>query len=88
MFIPMLLSPLLCFLSSYILTAVGILPFLNGVSVPTGTPIILAGFLTGGWRTAVWQVVLVALQFAIYLPFFKMMDKQALAEEAKETANA
>lgn len=88
MFIPMLLSPLLCFLSSYLLTAIGILPYLNGVSVPTGTPIILAGFLTGGWRTAIWQVVLVALQFGIYLPFFKMMDKQALAEEAQETANA
>lgn len=88
MFIPMLLSPLFCFLLSYIFTAIGVLPYLNGVGVPTGTPIILAGFLTGGWRTAIWQVVLVALQFGIYLPFFKMMDKQALAEEAKETANA
>ena len=88
MFIPMLLSPLLCFALSYIFTAIGILPYLNGVGVPTGTPIILAGFLTGGWRTALWQVVLVALQFGIYLPFFKMMDKQALAEEAAETANA
>lgn len=88
MFIPMLLSPLLCFTLSYIFTAIGILPYLNGVGVPTGTPIILAGFITGGWRTAVWQVVLVALQFAIYLPFFKMMDKQALAEEAQETVNA
>ena len=57
------------------------------LGVPTGTPIVLAGLLTGGWRVAVWQVVLVALQFAIYLPFFKMMDKQALAEEAQETAN-
>ena len=88
MFIPMLLSPLCCFLLSYVLTAIGILPYLNGVGVPTGTPIILAGFLTGGWRTALWQVVLVALQFVIYLPFFKMMDKQALTEEAAETANA
>ena len=87
MFIPMLLSPLVCFGLSSILTLVGILPFLNGVGVPTGTPIVLAGLLTGGWRVAVWQVVLVALQFAIYLPFFKMMDKQALAEEAQETAN-
>lgn len=84
MFIPMLLSPLVCFLLSYVLTLVGILPYLNGISLSTGTPLILAGFLAGGWRTAIWQVVLVAIQFFIYLPFFKMLDKQALAEEAQE----
>lgn len=88
MIIPMLLSPLCCFTLSYILTAIGILPYLNGISLAAGTPIILAGFLAGGWRTALWQVILVALQFVIYLPFFRMMDKQALAEEAQETANA
>lgn len=82
MFIPMLLSPLCCFGLSYIFTAIGILPYLNGISLSTGTPIILAGFITGGWRTAIWQVVLVIIQFGIYLPFFKIMDKQALAEEA------
>lgn len=84
MFVPVVLSPLLCFAASYIFTAIGVLPYLNGISVPTGTPIILAGLMAGGWRTAIWQVVLVALQFVIYLPFFKVMDKQALAEEAKE----
>ena len=88
MLIPMLLSPLCCFTLSYIFTAIGILPYLNGISLSTGTPLILAGFLAGGWRTAIWQVVLVAIQFVIYLPFFKMMDKQAVAEEAQEAANA
>ena len=42
---------------------------------------LLSGFLTGGWQAAVWQAVLVALQFAIYFPFFKMLDKQACADE-------
>ena len=81
MLIPMILSPLACFLSSYLMTSIGVLPYLNGIQLSTGTPVVLAGFLAGGWRAAVWQVVLVALQFAIYFPFFRMVDKQALEEE-------
>ena len=81
MLIPMILSPLCCFLSSYLMTSIGVLPYLNGIQLSTGTPVVLAGFLAGGWRAAIWQVVLVALQFAIYFPFFRMVDKQALEEE-------
>ena len=86
MFVPMLLSPLVCFLSSYLLTVVGILPYLNGIQLSTGTPVVMAGFLAGGWQGALWQVVLVALQFAIYFPFFRIVDKQALAEEQSAKA--
>lgn len=81
MLIPMIVSPLLCFFSSYIMTLIGVLPYLNGVSLSTGTPVILSGFLTGGWQAAVWQIVLVALQFAVYFPFFRIVDKQAVEEE-------
>lgn len=81
MFIPMIAGPLLSFVISYAATVAGIVPVLNGVQLSTGTPIIMAGFLTGGWIAALWQVLIVALQFVIYLPFFKMMDKQAYEEE-------
>ena len=81
MLIPMILSPLACFLSSYLMTSIGVLPYLNGIQLSTGTPVVLAGFLAGGWRAAIWQVVLVALQLVIYFPFFRMVDKQALEEE-------
>ena len=86
MLIPMILSPLCCFLSSYILTSIGVLPYLNGIQLSTGTPVVLAGFLAGGVPAAIWQVVLVALQFAIYFPFFRIVDKQAL--EAEQAAAA
>lgn len=86
MFIPMIFAPLLSFVLSYAATILGIIPVLNGVQLSTGTPIIMAGFLTGGWRAAVWQLVLVALQFVLYLPFFKMMDKEAYDEEASAEA--
>ena len=85
MLIPMIVTPLLSFGLSYLLTVLGVLPYLNGLQLSTGTPVLLSGFLTGGWRAAVWQIVLVAMQFAIYFPFFKICDKQAVAEE-KETA--
>lgn len=81
MLIPMILSPLLCFLSSYIVTVIGLVPYLNGIQLSTGTPVVLAGFLAGGWQAAVWQIVLVALQFAVYFPFFRIVDKQAVEEE-------
>lgn len=81
MFVPMILSPLICFASSYAMTLAGILPYLNGIQLSTGTPVLLSGFLAGGWVAAVWQVVLIALQFAIYFPFFRIIDKQALSEE-------
>lgn len=86
MFIPMIFAPLLSFVLSYAATVVGIVPVLNGLQLSTGTPVIMSGFLTGGWVAALWQVAIVALQLVIYLPFFKMMDKQAYEEEtAAET---
>lgn len=81
MLIPMILSPLCCFLTSYLMTSIGVLPYLNGIQLSTGTPVVLAGFLAGGWRAAIWQIVLVALQAVLYFPFFRMVDKQALEEE-------
>lgn len=87
MFVPMIFAPLLSFVLSYAATVVGIVPVLNGLQLSTGTPVIMSGFLTGGWVAALWQVAIVVLQLVIYLPFFKMMDKQAYEEEtAAETA--
>ncbi|MCD7806348.1 MAG: PTS transporter subunit EIIC [Lachnospiraceae bacterium] len=84
MLAPMLLSPLCCFGLSYLATSIGIIPYLNGIQLSTGTPVILSGFLAGGIRVAIWQVVLICVQFAIYFPFFRIVDKQAL--EAEESA--
>ena len=81
MFIPMIAAPLVSFILSYAATLIGIVPILNGIQVSTGTPIIVGGFLAGGWQAAVWQVVVVAIQFVIYLPFFKVMDKEAYEQE-------
>ncbi|MBF4694460.1 PTS sugar transporter subunit IIC [Fusibacter ferrireducens] len=83
--IPMILAPLVAFLLSYFMTVIGVLPYLNGIQLSTGTPIVFAGILAGGWRAGLWQLVIVVIQFFIYLPFSKICDKQILDEEALES---
>jgi PTS system cellobiose-specific IIC component len=81
MFIPFLLCPLITFTLSYVVTSLGIVPFLNGTEIATGTPVIFSGLLCGGWRVALWQIFLIVVQMCIYFPFFRVLDKQALEEE-------
>lgn len=86
MFIPMILVPLANFILTYVMTLIGIVPYLNGIQLSTGTPVLLSGFLAGGWVAAVWQIVLIVVGTVIYFPFFLTCDKQALAEEKAAAA--
>jgi PTS system cellobiose-specific IIC component len=66
---------------AYFLTVVGILPPVGGVGTPTGTPVILSGFIQGSWRIAAFQAVALLIRFAAWYPFFKIADKMAVDEE-------
>lgn len=57
-------------------------------SVPWTTPTLLNGFLiTGGdWKAVVWQAICLVIAVAGYWPFFRVLDKKALAEEQGEVA--
>ncbi len=81
MLIPLILTPIITFSLSYLFTSIGILPVMNGMEIPLGTPIVLSGMLCGGWKLALWQIALVLIQMACYFPFFKILDNQALQEE-------
>ncbi|GLB32073.1 permease IIC component [Lacrimispora amygdalina] len=81
MIIPLIITPITTFLISYFMMRIGIIPPLNGTTIPLGTPVVFAGLVAGGWKTAVLQIVLIAVQILIYLPFFKVLDKQAVLEE-------
>lgn len=86
MAIPFITVPLVQTLIAYSVTAIGIVPRLSGVQVPFGMPIFINGILAGGWQIGVLQAVLVLIGMAIYFPFFKMLDKQAMkAQMASET---
>lgn len=79
--IPFLLTPVLTFTLSYILTNLQVLPILYGTDIAMGTPVILSGLLAGGQRVAIWQVGIILIQMVIYYPFFKVLDRQACKEE-------
>ena len=82
MIIPMILAPTATFLLGYAAMAAGIVPFMTGAEIPNGTPVLLSGFIAfGGFSGVILQAVLIAVSTAIYLPFFKMVDNQALKDE-------
>ena len=81
LFIPYVLSPIVCTTLSYVSIAIGIVPRLSGVEVNWTMPQIVSGFLAQGWQAAVLQVVLIVITTLIWFPFFKMVDKQISNEE-------
>lgn len=82
--IPLILAPTVTFLIGYLLTLFGILPRLNGIGAPLGTPIIVQGLIIGGWKVALYQVVATGISYLIYLPFFKKADEASFSEEIHE----
>lgn len=79
--IPFIGCPLLSGILAYVLTVLGVLPHLNGVFM-FGVPFGLSGFLAGGWRVALFQLlILVPLSCLCYYPFFKKMDAVAYEQE-------
>lgn len=81
MLIPLMLTPAVSVFSAWLLTIIGFLPYHNGVSLPTGFPIIAGGFLTNGWQGIIAQLVQLILCIIVYIPFIKSQDKEYLAEE-------
>lgn len=81
MAIPFILVPVVLTISTYAVMAVGLVPICNGVSVPWTCPPIISGFLVSGVAGSLWQVCELIIGTLIYLPFIKVMDRQAQLEE-------
>lgn len=81
--IPFVLVPLIIGISSYLLMYFGILPLFSGVMVPWTTPPIISGFLIGGWKVALWQLVMIIISFVVYFPFIKKIDTLSSKNENK-----
>ncbi|WP_057915262.1 PTS cellobiose transporter subunit IIC [Peribacillus muralis] len=85
--IPFILTPVVLTVTTYIMMKSGFIPLTNGTLPPWTTPPIISGFLaTGSWKGSLMQIINLVIAFAIYLPFFKMWDKQNTAME-KGTEN-
>ncbi|MGL4762744.1 MAG: PTS sugar transporter subunit IIC [Sarcina sp.] len=95
--VPVILNPIL--LIPFILggTLVGIFPFIlmkfeilaRPFFDPPYLPLFFEGFLTGmDWKTPFVQVIQILMSIAVYMPFFKILEKQELAREVAESENA
>lgn len=87
MIVPFILTPIVSIIIAFILTNIGILPVLNGIQLPWSTPAVALGFMLGGWKVALYQVAMIGLSILMYLPFFKVIDNKAYAEENAATEN-
>lgn len=85
MAIPFILTPIVQLLIPYFVTAIGFIPPLTGVQVPFGLPVIVNGFMAGGWTAALMQIIDIAVGCLIWFPFFKISDAQMYKEEKGET---
>lgn len=81
LFIPFVATPLISGILGYVLISVGILPYSIGYSTPGQMPILIKGFIGGGWQWMVFQAFLIVLSFVIYYPFIKKADEIKLEEE-------
>lgn len=81
MAVPFLLVPVITGAIQYWAIYLGICPMYGGVLAPWTTPPILSGFIVGGWRAALLQVVILALSVIIYFPFIRTVDKMYQKQE-------
>lgn len=79
--VPFIAMPMIAGTIEYAAIALGLCPLYGGVVVPWTTPPIISGFLVGGWRTALLQLVVLVLSFFVYLPFVKAVDKRNVKQE-------
>lgn len=85
-FIPWMLAPVVVVIFTYTMMALGIVPVPTGVTVPWTVPIFFSGSLaTNSILGGVIQIVNFFIVFIIWLPFLKILDRQAL--QAEENPN-
>lgn len=86
-FIPMVLSTPVVGFIGWGLATLGLNNSLNPAVVsPWVLPKFIAGFMSGGWRLMVIVLICMVVATLMYLPFFKIADRQALLAEQEDLA--
>jgi PTS system cellobiose-specific IIC component len=86
MFVPFVAAPTISAVVAYFAMRVGFVPLFTGVTVPWTTPPIISGFILGGWRTALMQIICIGISVVVYFPFFKKIDAMNLKSEQEAEA--
>lgn len=84
--IPFILAPVVNAVVTYFAMATGLVHGTVGVVIPWTMPPIVSGFLaTGGHISgSIIQIICLVLNVLIYLPFFNVVERQNLKNEAQE----
>lgn len=86
--IPWIVAPIVAVIIAYLSMKLGMVPYTTGVSVPWTVPIFFSGMLaTSSLRGGLLQLVQLAVVFAIWMPFIKVLDVQALKLETEAEEN-
>lgn len=84
--IPLWLNSIVATLVMYVTMAVGLVPVPSAPMQMWYLPTIIQGFLVSGIPGALLVVALFVLSYLIWLPFFKVYERQVMREEAAEGA--
>lgn len=84
--IPFIAVPVISCILEYFALATGLCPLYGATQVPWTCPPIISGFLVGGWRTALLQIIVFTMSFFVYLPFIKKVDNASLEAEVESEA--
>lgn len=85
MMVPFFVTPILSAILTWTAIRVGLIPMFPGTLVPWTTPPIISGLLVGGWKTALWQALMLLMTFFTYLPFIRKQDHLNYASEQGAT---
>ncbi|MBT1174696.1 PTS sugar transporter subunit IIC [Bifidobacterium sp. LC6] len=85
--IPFIVVPLIAMIITYGAMYIGFMPPFGAVQVPWTTPVIISGFLLGGWKGALIQLIILVISVVVYLPFVKKQDQAWVAEQAANDAD-
>lgn len=80
--IPNFLMPFINFFFVSALMAIGVLPYCRAMYV-WGLPVLLNGYLQGGVMGIVAQLLVIALDVVIFLPFFRAYEASTPADKAE-----
>lgn len=85
LFIPAVFGSVINAVLAYFATLMGILPRLNGAAI-NGLPVVVSGFLTGGFRVALFQVFLCVVNVGLWSVFVNKLDQMEFEKEKLEQA--
>lgn len=83
MFIPFVLAPVIIVSLAYFLISIGLIGAPVGLIGAGSIPPFLHGLANGSLTFAIYEVAAIGISMLIYYPFFRLIDQNALKEEAE-----